>query len=303
MVTGEPKPPEGFRRCFPKGCWQCPYDLAPAPVSQRSSRAPASRCWRGARAAALSRQMGISRTSTHLLSSTARFSKRQSSSQHVWFARHLHGSFRGLGLQLLCPHKASCSPPQPALALTPGSLSPCPACLLAAGDVGIRSHFAHASSASMVGHRYHRSFEGGTGTGSLLQPVEIQLTVVPSSARVGNTLLVQRNGKGTISATSQRWPQEPWSETSCSNSRKPHGNNLSRRQRRKAGSGCATLTFHSQHPFPRWGAQLRSVPGKANSAAPQLPHPAEKLAMTPQLPKPWNTALYSPNPGLTQGHP
>lgn len=95
-----------------------------------------------------------------------------------------------------------------------------------------------------------------------------QPTVIPSSARWETC----HQHSGMAKAPAVDVPviptpadPNPLPETSCGHTEMPQGNTPLCRYRRKAGFGCATLTLNSHHPFPRVGAQLHSMPGKANT--------------------------------------
>lgn len=155
MVTGEPKPLEGFREASLQGMLAVTLETPLCPLCPNEARRHlppgAVMLTRSEDSNPQMESPGL--PPIHLLAQPGFPSSKAAA--NLWFAQHHHGSFRGLGSQLLCPSKASSNPLQLAFAQMPTSFSPCrlsPACLLAAGDVGIRSSFAHANSASVVGH-------------------------------------------------------------------------------------------------------------------------------------------------------
>lgn len=200
----------------------------------------------------------------------------------IWVGQHPHGFLQRLWFAAPLPPHGFLNPPRSALAKIAGRYSP------GSKRCGDWVPFAHAA----------------VHPGWTLPPLMLQSH---SNLKGRDLCYCQCLCTGTQPTPSAEWetchqhagmtkapaalcPSDSHPGRSQSTARNwlwPQGNIPFCRYKRKAGFGCVTLTLHSHHPFPRVGAQLHSMPGKANiggknSGAPEPLHPTEKPSQTLQ---------------------
>jgi len=161
MVTGEPKPLQGFREVSLQRMLAVTSETPLRPLCPREARGPLppGAAMLPRRTAAPSRQMGISRTSTPRSLAQPGFPSGKAAA-NVRFAQHFHGSFGDLGPLGAWVHSSS-APTKPS-AIPSLPLPKCPArfchadsSLSVSSLQKIRSPFIHASCTSMIGLHHH----------------------------------------------------------------------------------------------------------------------------------------------------